>query len=89
MEILEASEVHGCEEQIAEFFGEMAMVPGGLQLPEFFFDFGDDVLPAFPVETDASDLALDFVGLEQGRQVFGEIVQDAVRVLLGKAREAL
>lgn len=86
LKIFKAREIDDRKQQIANFFFNLLAALRGQRIfyfAHFLFDFGDDVLDVLPVETDARDFALDFVGFQERGEMFRKIfkVQNARRAL--------
>lgn len=63
-------EIDGGEKKVAQFFLEVLAIAGRhgvFQLVQFLLDLGDDVFDVVPVEADADDFLLHFLGFHQGR----------------------
>lgn len=80
LETLKPGKVHDRKKQVAQFFLELFPSPAGhgvFQFAQFFLDLGKDLTGLSPIETEAGDFALDFVGFQEGRQAERRLGEDA------------
>lgn len=86
LQVFKAREVDDRKQQIADLFFKLLAALRCQRIfyfAQFLFDLGDDVLDVFPIETDARDFALDFVGFQERGEMFRKVFQmdDARRAL--------